>query len=37
MDGDQFDEKSKLKFTLIDGYKYEPAPEAAPASPESTR
>jgi len=37
MDGDLFDEKSKLKFTLIDGSKYEPAPEAAPASPESTR
>ena len=37
MDGDLFDEKSKLKFTLIDGSKYEPAPEAAPAKPESTQ
>lgn len=36
-DGDLFDEKSKLKFTLIDGAKYEPAPEATPAAPESNR
>jgi hypothetical protein len=28
--GDLFDDRAKLKFTVIDGVKYEPAPEAAP-------
>lgn len=28
--GDLFDDKAKLKFTIIDGLKYEPAPETTP-------
>jgi hypothetical protein len=29
--GDLFQEGTKVKFTFIDGVKYEPVPEAAPA------
>jgi hypothetical protein len=28
--GDLFDDRAKLKFTVIDGVKYEPSPETAP-------
>ncbi|OYW08187.1 MAG: hypothetical protein B7X34_09170 [Acidobacteriia bacterium 12-62-4] len=30
IDGDLFDDRAKLKFTIIDGVKYEPAPETTP-------
>lgn len=32
--GDLFQEATKVQFVMIDGRKYEPAPEAAPAKPE---
>jgi hypothetical protein len=32
IDGDLFDDRAKLKFTIIDGVKYEPTPEATPES-----
>jgi imidazolonepropionase-like amidohydrolase len=32
--GDLFQESTKVQFVMIDGRKYEPAPEAAPAKPE---
>jgi hypothetical protein len=30
IEGDLFDDRAKVKFTIIDGVKYEPAPETAP-------
>ncbi|MBI4904187.1 MAG: amidohydrolase family protein [Acidobacteria bacterium] len=35
--GDLFQSGTEIKFVLVDGVKYEPAPEAPPASPEATQ